>query len=121
MNAILRSSAALVVFAVLGTSGCTGAYVTVQLLTDESAAASAPNGPGQSSPTSNPNYSCSATNCSLGAVASTPAYPPMMLAVAKTTTIISLTDDPVTDDLALAASDARTITGHHSSEEFPPN
>jgi hypothetical protein len=45
----------------------------------------------------------------------------MMLAVAKTTTIISLTDDPVTDDVALASSDARTITGHHSSEEFPPN
>ncbi len=98
MNTILRSSAALGVFAVLGTSGCTGAYVTAQLLTDEAAAASAPSGLGQSSPTSStPNYSCSATNCSLRAVASSPAYRPMMLAVAKTTTIISLSDDPVTD------------------------
>jgi hypothetical protein len=121
MNATLRSSAALAVFAVLGTSGCTGAYVTVQLLTDESAAASAPSGPDQASPTSSsPNYSCSATHCSLGVIASTPAYPPMMLAVAKTTTIISLTEDPVTDGVALASS-ARTITGDHWSEEFPPN
>ena len=109
MNTILRSSAALGVFAVLGTSGCTGAYVTVQLLTDESATASASSGLGQSSPTSNPNYSCSATNCSLGVIASSPAYPPMMLAVAKTTTIISLTEDPVTDGVALASS-ARAIT-----------
>jgi hypothetical protein len=103
VNTILRSGATLGIFAVLGTSGCTGAYVTAQLLTDESAAASAPSGLGKSSPTSsNPNYSCSATNCSLGAVASSPAYPPMMLAVAKTTTIISLSDVPVTDRVALA-------------------
>jgi len=44
----------------------------------------------------------------------------MMLAVAKTTTIISLTDDPVADGVALASS-GRTNTGDHSSEEFPPN
>ena len=98
MNIVLRSSAALGLFAVLGTSGCTGVYVTAQLLTDESTAASGPSGLGQSSPAgSNPNYSCSATNCSLRSVASSPAYPPMILAVSKTTTIISLSDDPVAE------------------------
>ena len=45
-----------------------------------------------------PNYSCSATDCSLAAVASSTAYPTTMLAVAKTTTIISLSGDPVADD-----------------------
>jgi hypothetical protein len=118
MNTFLRSSAALGVFAMLGTGGCTGAYVTAQLLTDESAGTSAPSGLGQSSLTSsNPNYSCSATNCSLGAVASSPAYPPMMLAVAKTTTIISLSDDPVTDRVALASA-AQAIKGGDSGAEF---
>jgi len=118
MNTILRSSAALGVFAVLGTSGCTGAYVTAQLLTDESAAASAPSGLAQSSPTSsNPNYSCSATNCSLRAVASSPAYPPMRLAFAKTTTIISLSDDRVTDGVA-PASAAQSVKGDDSGEKL---
>jgi len=98
MNTILRSGAALGIISMLATSGCTGAYATAQLLTAESAAASAPSGLGQSFPSGgHPNYSCSATNCSLRAVARTPAYPPMMLAVAKTTTIISLSDELLAD------------------------
>ena len=98
MNRTLRSTAALGM-TVLCAGGCTGAYVTTQLFTDGPVEAYAPAGFGRSSPTgSHPNYSCSATDCSLGMAASNPAYPPMTLAVAKTTTIIALTDDPVTGD-----------------------
>ena len=90
MNSFLQSSAALGISAVLCTGGCSGAY---------------------------PNYSCSATSCSLATVASSPTYPLMMLAVAKTTTIISLSDDPVTDGIARASA-AEAIKGDDSGEEL---
>lgn len=101
MNSFFRSSAALGISAVLCTGGCSGAYVTTQIFTDETTEAPSTRVWQPSRVAAYPNYSCSATNCSLGAVASSPAYPPMMLAVAKTTTIISLSDDPMTDGVAL--------------------
>lgn len=103
MNSILRSSAALGILAAVCIGGCTGAYVTAQIFTDEATVAYAPSGVGQSAPVrSYPNYSCSATDCALSTVASSPPYPPMMLAIAKTITILSLSDDPVADGVTSA-------------------
>jgi hypothetical protein len=117
MNSFLQSSAALGISAVLCTGGCSGAYVSTQIFTDETTEAPAPTRVGQSSPMgAYPNYSCSATSCSLATVASSPTYPTMMLAVAKTTTIISLSDDPVTDGVALPSA-AEAIRGDDSGEE----
>ena len=118
MNSFLRSRAALGISAVLCSGGCSGAYVTTQIFTDETTGAPAPARVGQSSPmAAYPNYSCSATNCSLATLAGSPTYPPMTLAVAKTTTIISLSDDPVTDGVALASA-AQAIKGDGSGEEL---
>jgi len=104
MNSILRSSAALGILAAFCIGGCTGAYVTAQIFTDVATAAYAPSEVEQSAPVrSYPNYSCSATECTLSTVASSPPYPPTMLAVAKTITIISLSNDPVADGLTPAA------------------
>ncbi|MGA2366570.1 MAG: hypothetical protein ABSG12_13880 [Steroidobacteraceae bacterium] len=117
MNSFLRSSAALGISAVLCSSGCSGGYFTTQIFTDETTGATAPTWVGQSSPmAAYRNYSCSATNCSLATVASSPTYPPMMLAVAKTTTIISLSDDPVADGVAMGSA-AKAIKSDDSGEE----
>jgi hypothetical protein len=111
MSSFLRSSAALGISAVLCFGGCSGAYVTTQIFTDETTGAPAPTSVGQSSPmAAYPNYTCSATNCSLATVAGSPTYPPMILAVAKTTTIISLSDDPVTGG-AIARDQAAIVPG----------
>ena len=118
MNSFLRSSTALGISAVLCSGGCNGAYFTTQIFTGETTETPAPTRGGQSSPMGGyPNYSCSATNCSLANLASSPTYPPMMLAVAKTTTIISLSDDPVTDGVALAST-AQAIKGDDSGEKL---
>ncbi len=117
MNSFLPS-AALGISAVLCSGGCSAAFVTAQIFTDETTEAPAPTRARLSSPmAAYPNYSCSATNCSLATVASSPTYPPMMLAVAKTTTIISLSDDPVKDGVA-PASAARAINGDDSGEQL---